>query len=229
MNMSKVIFGISVAVGLCVQLAVAAPSSRNIAHGSLRAGARRAGTASAEASEGEIKLKMGSIKSMLTEAPEFQFNGKTPRQINNKKRLWGVFDVEYTTRERWTDQLSFTFHVLSSGFDEETKRKMFNYYTITQRYADIAKGQHRSCAVLIPSQIERYGTPVALAVEVTGKNGDVLATEMATAGINLPADWWKNDKVMNNPAVKVERRGGLVERSKTPFALVNPNDYEVVQ
>jgi hypothetical protein len=25
------------------------------------------------------------------------------------------------------------------------------------------------------------------------------------------------------------RRPGLLERSKTPFALVNPDDYEVVQ
>ena len=229
MNTSKAIFGISLIVGLCAQLATAAPSTRNVTAGALRTNVRRAGVGVAEPAEGEVKLKMGSIKSMLTEAPEFQFNGKTPRQINNKKRLWGVFDVEYTTRDRWMDQLSFTYHVLSAGVDEESGRKMFNYYTLTLRYADIAKGQHRSCAVLIPSQIERYGIPVALAVEVMGKNGDVIATEMATAGINLPADWWKNDKVMNNPSVKVERRGGLVERSKTPFALVNPNDYEVVQ
>lgn len=228
MNTGRTVLAFSLVFGMCVQLASAAPSGRNVTPGSLRGGGV-VRQAEAEEQDGEVKLKMGTIKSMLTEAPEFQFNGKTPRQLSNKKRFWGVFDVEYTTRERWTDQLSFTYHVLSSGIDEETNSKMFNYYTLTLRYADIAKGQHRSCAVLIPSQIERYGTPVALAVEVIGKSGDVIASDMVSSGIMLPRDWWKNDKVMNNPRVKVERRGGLVERFKTPFALVNPNDYEVVQ
>lgn len=228
MNTGRTVLAFSLVFGMCVQLASAAPSGCNVTPGSLRGGGV-VRQAEAEEQDGEVKLKMGTIKSMLTEAPEFQFNGKTPRQLSNKKRFWGVFDVEYTTRERWTDQLSFTYHVLSSGIDEETNSKMFNYYTLTLRYADIAKGQHRSCAVLIPSQIERYGTPVALAVEVIGKSGDVIASDMVSSGIMLPRDWWKNDKVMNNPRVKVERRGGLVERFKTPFALVNPNDYEVVQ
>ena len=48
--------------------------------------------------------------------------------------------------------------------------------------------------------------------------------------------WWENDKFMNwQKAVngeqknQVERRQGLVDRSKTPFWLVNNADYELVQ
>ena len=62
---------------------------------------------------------------------------------------------------------------------------------------------------------------------MTGKGSDVLASDQTSFGINLPKEWWKNDKVMNSEMLK--RRNGLIDRSKTPFALINPDDYEVVQ
>ena len=40
-------------------------------------------------------------------------------------------------------------------------------------------------------------------------------------------EWWKDSAVLDNPSVT--RRNGLVDRSKTPFALINIDDYEVVQ
>jgi hypothetical protein len=44
--------------------------------------------------------------------------------------------------------------------------------------------------------------------------------------------WWDDTKIMDakNHAGEpmIERRQGLVDRSKTIWALVNPNDYEVV-
>jgi hypothetical protein len=44
----------------------------------------------------------------------------------------------------------------------------------------------------------------------------------------LPAeDWWKNPRIIDSPLVT--RREGLLERSKTPFALINMDDYEVVK
>ncbi len=59
------------------------------------------------------------------------------------------------------------------------------------------------------------------------KDGTVLASESPAGGMSLPKEWWKDSKVLDNPSVT--RRTGLVDRSKTPFALINPDDYEVVQ
>jgi len=68
---------------------------------------------------------------------------------------------------------------------------------------------------------------VALALEIVGKDGTVLASE-SKAMIPFPSpEWWKDSQVLDN--AKVKRRQGLVDRSKTPFALVNADDYEVVQ
>ena len=115
---------------------------------------------------------------------------------------------------------------MTLGKDEAGKNE-FSYYTATVRYIDIPKGDHMSCVVLPPSLVERYGEPVALALEIMGKDGTVLAGKWESTIADLKNEWWKNPQIMDNAMVK--RRAGLVDRSKTPFALINMDDYEVVQ
>jgi len=55
----------------------------------------------------------------------------------------------------------------------------------------------------------------------------VHTTREIEALIPLPKEWWKDSKVLDNASVT--RRNGMVDRSKTPFALINVDDYEVVQ
>ena len=69
-----------------------------------------------------------------------------------------------------------------------------------------------------------------------GNEGNVMAfIEKAEAvGKKLAEKWWDNaDQVMSAKDGKgtplIARRQGLVDRSKTIFALVNPDDYEMVQ
>ena len=49
---------------------------------------------------------------------------------------------------------------------------------------------------------------------------------------SLEAAFWNNNDIMNAQTKEgepmVERRQGLLDRSKTIWALVNPNDYEQV-
>ncbi|MBQ7189320.1 MAG: hypothetical protein IJR99_07880 [Kiritimatiellae bacterium] len=211
----------------------AAPSSRNVTAGSMvgargasmRSG-RTAGGADEAGAEGEVKVKLDP-RAQKSEAPEFNANAKVKSRLVTKRREWALIECEYSTHDKWMDQLSFTYHVLSTSKDEETGKQVFNYYTTTVRYIDVPKGKHRSCVCLSPNLVDRYGEPVAMALEVTGKGSDVLATDQTAVGINLPKEWWKDDKVMSNPILK--RRSGLIDRSKTPFALINPDDYEVVQ
>jgi hypothetical protein len=63
-----------------------------------------------------------------------------------------------------------------------------------------------------------------LALEIMGKEGTVLISQFAGDG---GKDWWKDPRLLDQPHVK--RRPGLVSRSKTPFALINADDYEVEQ
>lgn len=211
----------------------AAPSSRNVTTGSMMGtrgarttAARTAGGAEEGGAEGKVTVKLDQ-RAQKSEAPEFNANVKVKSRLVTKRREWALVECEYSTHDKWMDQLSFTYHVLSSSRDEESGKQIYNYYTTTVRYIDVPKGKHRSCVCLSPNLVERYGEPVAMAVEVTGKGSDVLASDQTSFGINLPKEWWKNDKVMNSEMLK--RRNGLIDRSKTPFALINPDDYEVVQ
>ncbi|MBP5321375.1 MAG: hypothetical protein J6334_10340 [Kiritimatiellae bacterium] len=193
-------------------------------------GTTRGAAAGAEAAETDGKVKIERFpapgKAAMIRTPEYNANvaGLQPA-LSSKKREWALFEIKYSTAATWTDELAFTYHVLTSGKDDKGKNA-FSYFTTTVRYVDIPKGDHMSCVALPPSLVERYGTPVALALEIVGKN-DVLDSRSETSGITLGKEWWKDSKVMDNPALT--RRNGLVDRSKTPFALINPNDYEVIQ
>lgn len=114
---------------------------------------------------------------------------------------------------------------MTKGKDDEGK-DAFSYYTTAIRYIDIPKGEHMSCVSIPPSLVERYGEPVAVALEITGKDGKVLDSK-SEAILQLPKEWWKDSNVLDKP--QVSRRNGMVDRSKTPFALINADDYEVVQ
>lgn len=210
--------------------------SRNVQAGSLAGRGRHAQTGAAAgasapaAGDAGVKVKMPTIKGNRSGTPEYNVsNVSLPGPLSTKRREWALFEVEYQTAARWTDSLAFTYHLLAQGRNEETRQMEFSYYTVTVRYIDIAAGKHRSCVCLPPSLLERFGEPVALGLEVLDKAGQPVAVETVKGGLKLPDEWWKNEKVMGSTKPPVVRRSGLVDRSKTPFALINANDYEVVQ
>jgi hypothetical protein len=173
-----------------------------------------------------IKRMPPPNKTAMVRTPEFTYNVQnTMAKVTKKPREWALFEVKYESTAKWMDEVSFSYHVMTKGKNDEGK-EAFSYYTLTLRYIDIAKGEHMSCVAIPPSQVERYGEPVALALEITSKEGKVLDSK-SEAVMPLPKEWWKDSNVLDRPVVT--RRNGMVDRSKTPFALVNVDDYEVVQ
>lgn len=195
-----------------------------------------AAPAAGGSAEGQVKISRlpPPGRTAMVKAPQFNYSvNNTQSSVNKKPREWALFEVKYETSAKWMDELTFEYHVMTKGKHDETKADIYSYYTASVRYIDIPKGDHMSCVALPPSLVERYGEPIAVALEITGKEGTVLASEALASGIQLPRDWWRDATVMDkrdaagNPFLT--RRNGLMERSKTPFALVNPDDYEVVQ
>lgn len=165
-------------------------------------------------------------KASMIKTPEYNVNvNGLQSPVNSRRREWALFEIKYSTSKKWTDELSFVYHLICKGKPTEDG-KTFSYYTTTVRYQDIPKGDHMSAVALPPSQVERYGHPVALALEISGRD-KVLAVESKTSGMRLPKEWWKDSKVLDDK--QMARRQGLVDRSKTPFFLINSDDYEVVQ
>ena len=184
--------------------------------------------------------------SSLLSAPSA--NGTTNLgKVFKKPRQWIVPELEYQTSADWQDELLFTWHILLDAKtakqpDKPSKDKepvaRYSYYTVAVRYVNIPKGSHAASVVLPPSVLERYGEPAAIAVVITNKEGDILDGQNEGAetvvGKKLAEKWWENaDQVMSAKDSKgtplIARRQGLLDRSKTIFALVNPDDYEMVQ
>jgi len=167
------------------------------------------------------------------------------RCYTGKPRNWIVLECKYSTLARCVERLTFTWHVVletktATNKDKEGQSKMapYSYFTTTTSYVNIPRGSHCASVCLHPSYLERFGEPVAVSVVVADENGDILdgrteSTQKVFKGNSSSYKFWEDSKVMdaqngsNGPMI--ERRQGLQDRSKTIWALVNPDDFELVQ
>lgn len=184
------------------------------------------------------KAQLGTV--CLQSAPSA--NGSTNLKVSRKPRQWIVPELEYQTAADWQDELTVAWHILldsknAKQRDKPSKDKdpvsRYSYYTATVRYMNIPKGAHGASVVLPPSVLERYGEPAVISVRITNKEGDILdGQDEGASNLKMPENWWENDGVFSakdkNDVPLITRRQGLVDRSKTIFALVNPDDYEMV-
>jgi hypothetical protein len=156
-----------------------------------------------------------------------------------KPRKWIVLEAKYSTFVKFQDQLTFTWHVIletKSATENKGNREglpPYSYFTATVTYENIPMGSHAASVCLHPSYLERYGEPKAIGIVISNKNGEMLAgnSESEIAGIKSGTKFWENQEIMNaqkDGEPMIERRQGLQDRSKTIWALVNPNDYEKV-
>ena len=249
MNLKKtMVFGIAAAVAVA---AVAAPTTKTT-YGKKSAKSAAAAAADEDAGpDARVKIelfpKLG--RNATLSAPSFSGESSIGPVWNGKPRKWIVLEAKYQTFDKVIDQLTFTWHVLldtktATVKDRETleKRAPYSYFTQRVTYANIPKGFHAASVCLHPSYYEQYGEPKAVGIVITDANGKVLAgdSESEIKGIDshpksIEAAFWNNDEVMNakNPKSPdgdpmIERRQGLQDRSKTIWALVNSNDYELV-
>lgn len=164
-----------------------------------------------------------------------------PSQIGQcymKPRRWIVCETKYKTFAKFIDQLTFTWHVLleSKTATENKGNKEglapYSYFSTTVNYFNIPNGSHAACVCLPPSYLELYGEPRAIGFVISNKDGEVLAGDTVSEikGIKSGTMFWEDQNIMGavDKAGKplIERRQGLLDRSKTIWALVNPNDYE---
>ena len=159
-------------------------------------------------------------------------------QCYTKPRWWIVIETKYTTFAKFLPQLTFNWHVLleTKSAKENKGNRMglapYSYFNTTVTYYNIPQGSHAACVCLPPSYLELYGEPKAIGFTVSNQNGDILAGDTVSAVPMIKAHekfWDENKKfqdAMNGDNPGIVRRQGLVDRSKTIWALVNPNDYE---
>lgn len=238
----------TLALAAVCAFAAEAQSSRN------RRNAKNAREAANEKMDDKVMIsQMPSIgQQSLIMAPSVPAQGSQP--ITRSQRRWGVYEMTYRTARKWTEDLTVGWYVLVDTKNAKQKDRSktakrlppYVYYTLNTRYINIPEGDHRSCVCLPPSFIERYGEPVVISCELLTSEGKLLDGQTVVngvAGINAgkiseenkeKMEWWNQDAVINAKDKKtgdplIEIRQGMVDRSKSPFYLVNNADYEVIQ
>lgn len=233
---------------LAAGVVLAAPTSRrasgaSIAHGQSAAAANAGGAETAVRGKVAIERYPRIGNSCLLGAPSLA-GGSSIGQCYTKERRWIVLEAKYQTMAKSIDRLTFTWHVVldtskSTNKDKEGRAKLapYSYFTQTTTYVNIPQGSHAASVCLHPSYLEMYGEPVAVTLLVSDAEGNILDGDTVTTMDKVfkkkkGHKFWEDQDVMNakqaNGEPMIEQRQGLMERSKTIWALVNPNDYEMV-
>ncbi|HAS81452.1 MAG TPA: hypothetical protein DCS43_01930 [Verrucomicrobia bacterium] len=176
--------------------------------------------------EGQLRVRrfIGIGPRAREQAPFYQTNrGAAAKRAQD----WHVVSVFYDTAPEWIEELLVQFHVLSELQDPVTKQKRYSLYKKSVRYVDIEKGNdHRAIVFLRPAAIKRFGEVVASAAVIT-LDGKVVNEQNETK-IPMPPSWWSNPAVLDSPTLTV-REGYLLNQIESPWALLNPDDYEVIK
>ena len=241
---------------LCCSLALACALSVSAQRrsSSRSGGAKTAREAAQEKMDAKVKIsQMPNIgpQSLLV-APGLQAQGGS-QPITKSRRQWGVYEMTYRTAQKWTEDITVNWFVLcdtkkAKQVDRsKTAARLppYVYYTLVSRYVNIPEGDHRCCVCLPPSFIERYGEPVVISCELVTAEGKLLDGMTVVNGFSYAQagqfneeskekmEWWNNDSIINakdkSGEAMIEIRQGLVDRSKSPFYLVNNADYETIQ
>ena len=223
--------------------AIAAVAATAAPRGAVKVGGRTgpgaAKAAQSIAGKGIVRIEQfpRTGKQSTLRAPQIEGGSTIGNNVYNKSssRKWIVLEAKYSTFDNWTDQLNFTWHVML----ETATAAPYSYYTVTVAYMNIPKGNHAASVCLPPACLERFGEPKAIGIVVTNKDGETVAGDVQSEikGISshpksIEEAFWNDKGIMEkeNSAGEriVEQRQGLLDRSKTIWALVNPNDYEQV-
>jgi hypothetical protein len=139
---------------------------------------------------------------------------------------WAQLSVEYMTAPEWIDELVIEFHAMT--LKRVKGKNAYSLYRKVVRYIDVERGRdHVATAYLRPAALKRYGDVVAVAVEISvgGRKEDEASQKRAQ---KLPDDWWRNPAVTESESVAL-RQGYLLDRSESPWALINVDYHEVIK
>jgi len=158
-------------------------------------------------------------RDMLQRAPSM--GNRSPKQKD-----WGVLDVTFDSAPEWIDEMTVTFTVMLQNKKPKQGEPVFSLLTLTSEYRDIAKGRDRKAGVVVlPVAMERHGQPIGIGVQFF-RDGQLIAESgVGAESLSSQARWWANPNVTDHASVK-KRDGYMIERSKSPFALVDIDSYE---
>jgi hypothetical protein len=158
----------------------------------------------------------------MVDTPRFQ-SSVAASGIKPPQR-WAQIILAFDTEAEWLDEVTVRYVVMSRR--TEAGKAAYSLYTTAVAYTDVRRGRdHQGAVYLRPAAIERFGSPVAIAVEIS-VGGKMVAEDSVEDGLKLGPRWWKDPAIVESKDVTA-RDGYLLEKARSPFALICMDDYEV--
>ena len=197
-----------VAALVCAGLLESAFAQYGVARPGMPTTARPAGPVPGMGAAGGVPLVLKAApEGRKAKSPVYKVSVGTQ---NSSNADWWQGVVEFETSPEWIDELEFTFYAYI-----ETQKEGAKLFRSTVNYINIPKGKHIADCFLHPNIIKRFGVPKYTAV-IVKLNGAVLATKSSAT----TANWWEQFSPID---------GVLLNRSLTPFALVDYDLYPVIK
>ena len=174
---------------------------------------------------GEVKISKLSDLSHDYQQKAKSIDGKT----SQKSRVWGVFDVTFQTTPAWIDSMTITYTVILLNPKPDAKKgeKPMTLMQTTVEYADVQQDRdHKAGAVVLPAALLRFGEPIGFAATISVGGKEVASQGTARGQLQSHKEWWKDSAVLDHPNVQ-RRDAYMTDRMKSPFQLVDPDDYEL--
>ena len=173
----------------------------------------------------------GDVKILkLTDFNDYRQKAKSiTGKTSQKSRIWGVFDVTFQTTPAWIDSMTITYTVilLNPKPDAKKNEKPMTLMQTTVEYADVAQDrEHKAGAVVLPAALLRLGEPLGFAVSISVGGKEVASQGVGKGPLQSHKEWWKDSAILDHPNVQ-RRDAYMMDRMKSPFQLVDPDDYEL--
>ena len=173
----------------------------------------------------------GDVKILkLTDFNDYRQKAKSiTGKTSQKSRIWGVFDVTFQTVPQWIDSMTITYTVilLNPKPDAKKNEKPMTLMQTTVEYADVAQDrEHKAGAVVLPAALRRLGEPLGFAVSISVGGKEVASQGVGKGPLQSHKEWWKDSAILDHPNVQ-RRDAYMMDRMKSPFQLVDPDDYEM--
>ena len=173
---------------------------------------------------GELKI------TKLTDFNDYKQKAKSiTGKTSQRSRIWGVFDVTFQTTPAWIESMTITYTVMLFNPKADAKKgeKQLTLMQTTVEYADVAQDrEHKAGAVVLPAALLRLGEPIGFAATISVGGKEVASQGVSRGPLAAHKEWWKEDAVLNSPNVQ-RRDAYMTDRMKSPFQLVDPDDYEL--
>ena len=173
----------------------------------------------------------GDVKILkLTDFNDYRQKAKSiTGKTSQKSRIWGVFDVTFQTVPQWIDSMTITYTVILLNPKPDAKKgeKPMTLMQTTVEYADVQQDrEHKAGAVVLPAALLRLGEPLGFAVSISVGGKEVASQGVGKGPLQSHKEWWKDSAILDHPNVQ-RRDAYMMDRMKSPFQLVDPDDYEL--